>query len=252
MNPRTRRLLMDFQKIDEAFAGSSFVWIEKMEGNPPERYRVVYRVPSLKADASGRVTRSNEHVMEVSLPVGYPRQPPHCSMATQIFHPNIDSSAVCFGDFWAAEESLANLIGRIGEMITFQSYNIKSPLNPEAAVWVSRIQDSLPLAVVNFFASRFPQIIVRLSSGKQKICRVGIRGLTVGTRPGPNRLAITGDPRLSESHCQIAPRFGNITVCDFGSQTGTTVDGIPVAAKPVVVSPNSLIQAGSVTIKPKR
>jgi LSD1 subclass zinc finger protein len=34
---------------------------------------------------------------------------------------------------------------RIGEMIAYQSYNVKSPLNGEAARWVSEHLDSLPL-----------------------------------------------------------------------------------------------------------
>jgi len=212
----------------------------------------VYRVPSLKLNPDGRVTPTGEHTMDVSLPVGYPRLPPHCAVVTPVFHPNIDFSAVCFGDHWAAEESLANLIGRIGEMLSFQSYNVKSPLNAQAALWVTERQDSLPLAVINFFASQVTQILVTLPSGKQGVFRVGIKGLVVGTKPGPGRVTISGDPKLSESHCHITSRFGAIMARDLGSETGTLVDGTAIASKPVAVSANSLIQVGSSTIKPMR
>jgi ubiquitin-protein ligase len=252
MNPRARRLLADFQKIEEAFAGSPYVWIARMEGSPPEKYLVVYKAPSLSLDAQGAAKRALEHHLQVTLPTGYPREPPHCAMLTPIFHPNIDAGAVCFGDHWAAEESLANLIGRIGEMITYQSYNTKAPLNPQAGLWTREHEKELPLATINFFSPQIPQIIVTLPSGKQGVFRIGIKGLIIGAKSGPGRLAIHGDANLSEDHCHIAPKFGSVTVRDLGSASGTTVDGVPVGPKPVVVSPNSLIQAASVTIKPKR
>jgi len=37
------------------------------------------------------------------------------------------------------------LVVRIGEMICFQSYNIKSPLNAKAAAWAELNQERLPL-----------------------------------------------------------------------------------------------------------
>lgn len=252
MNPRRRRLLADFQKIEEAFAGSPHVWIAKMEGAPPEKYVIVYKTPSLVLNPQGGVDRANEHHLQITLPVGYPREPPLCVMITPIFHPNIDAGAVCFGDHWAAEESLANLIGRIGEMITFQSFNTKSPLNPQAGLWAMQHERQLPLAAINFFSTQVPQIIVTLPNGKQGVFRVGIKGLIVGTKSGPGRVMIAGDAKLSENHCHIAVRFGSVTVRDLESAGGTLVDGASVASKPVVVSPGSLIQVGSVTIKPKR
>lgn len=46
---------------------------------------------------------------------------------------NIDPATICVGDHWTAAESLATLIRRIVEMLCFQSYNVKSPRNGEAA-----------------------------------------------------------------------------------------------------------------------
>jgi predicted Zn finger-like uncharacterized protein len=40
---------------------------------------------------------------------------------------------------------------RIGEMIAYQSYNTKSPLNGEAARWVDDHADDLPLDPVSLF-----------------------------------------------------------------------------------------------------
>ena len=66
-------------------------------------------------------------------------------MLTPIFHPNIEPAAICVGDHWTASERLVDLIVRIGEMISFQTYNIKSPLDGEAAMWADLHHDRLPI-----------------------------------------------------------------------------------------------------------
>ncbi len=66
-------------------------------------------------------------------------------MLTPIFHPNIDAAVICVGDHWTAGERLVDLVVRIGEMIAFQAYNIKSPLNGEAAMWADLHAGELPI-----------------------------------------------------------------------------------------------------------
>jgi hypothetical protein len=66
-------------------------------------------------------------------------------MLTPVFHPNFDDSSVCIGDFWAASESLDDLIIRIGRMISYQEYNTKSPLNGLAAKWAAQNSHLLPV-----------------------------------------------------------------------------------------------------------
>jgi predicted Zn finger-like uncharacterized protein len=70
-------------------------------------------------------------------------------MLTPVFHPNIAPHAICIGDHWSAGESLSSLVTRIGEMLAYQSYNTKSPLNGEAAKWVDQNVERLPLDPVN-------------------------------------------------------------------------------------------------------
>ena len=73
-------------------------------------------------------------------------------MITPVFHPNIDPAKICIGDHWSAGQRLAHLIARIGEMIAYQSYNTKSPLNGQAAAWAELNQDKLPLETVDLTA----------------------------------------------------------------------------------------------------
>jgi ubiquitin-protein ligase len=66
-------------------------------------------------------------------------------MLTPIFHPNFDQSIICVGDHWGASERMVDLVVRIGEMITFQAYNLKSPLDGEAAMWADLNAKRLPI-----------------------------------------------------------------------------------------------------------
>jgi ubiquitin-protein ligase len=74
-------------------------------------------------------------------------------MLTPIFHPNIDPAYICVGDHWVAGERLTDLVTRIGEMIAYQAYNIKSPLNGEAAMWADLNGAQLPVDKTNLHAA---------------------------------------------------------------------------------------------------
>ena len=133
------------------FTGRSRIRILKTLGDPPEKYQVEYLVPSMQKDiATGAVRAHNSFIAEITLTGAYPRMAPQCRMLTPVFHPNIAPHAICIGDHWAAGESLPHLMVRIAEMLTFQSYNVKSPLNGEAARWVVQNQARLPLDTFDF------------------------------------------------------------------------------------------------------
>lgn len=141
---RLRRLTADQASLEEYVRLHPRVKLVTAEGEPPERYQVEYRVKSLRQVGDDlRVIKS--HLVEITLPRNYPRTPPQCRMLSPVFHPNIAPHAICVGDHWSAGESLKSIVVRIGEMLAYQSYNIKSPLNGEAARWVEENEDRLPL-----------------------------------------------------------------------------------------------------------
>ncbi len=145
MRPRIRRLYADFEKVSQAFAEHPYINIESYEGDPPDHYLLRMNIPGLELPKGEEVFLKNEHLVEVILPLEYPRRPPFCRMRSSVYHPNIDPGKICIGDHWSAGQSLAHLIIRIAEMITFQSYNTQSPLNAEAAAWAEQNQSELPL-----------------------------------------------------------------------------------------------------------
>jgi hypothetical protein len=133
------------------FTAQRRIRVMKTLGAPPEKYQVEFLVTSLQKDLATQALRThNAFVAEIVLTAGYPRLAPQCRMLTPVFHPNIAPHAICIGDHWAAGESLPNLVVRIGEMLAFQSYNLKSPLDGEAARWVEMNKEKLPLDRFDF------------------------------------------------------------------------------------------------------
>ena len=138
LSPRIRRLKLDHDSLFKRFTGWPLIRIVGTAGMPPELYRFQYLVRGLYVAPDGAILERNDHLLEVNLSLGYPRRAPQCRMLTPVFHPNFDDSSVCIGDFWAASESLDDLIIRIGRMIAYQEYNTKSPLNGLAAKWAAQ------------------------------------------------------------------------------------------------------------------
>jgi ubiquitin-protein ligase len=141
---RLRRLQADYQKVQDFVRRHPRLQLIQTEGDPPERYQLQYQIRGLR-QKDDRLVEVNTHLVEIALPRNYPRVPPQCRMLTPIFHPNIAPHAICIGDHWSAGESLSSIVARIGELIAYQSYNTKSPLNGEAARWTSENLDRLPL-----------------------------------------------------------------------------------------------------------
>lgn len=135
MSIRDKRLHNDYEKITGMFREGGKITVKNISGNPPEKYQIEFKVNSLVMQPNGNVQVKNSHIAEIYLTNSYPRQAPQCRMLTPVFHPNIAPHAICIGDHWSAGESLSHLIVRIAEMLAFQSYNLKSPLNGDAAKW---------------------------------------------------------------------------------------------------------------------
>jgi ubiquitin-protein ligase len=149
-NVRLRRLQSDYEAVRRLVRLHPRIQIEGVFGNPPERYRLKLKVTSLR-ERGEIVENAHEHHLEITLPRGYPRDAPLCRMLTPVFHPNIAPHAVCIGDHWTAAEPLDLMIQRVGEMLAFQSYNVKSPLNGRAAQWVEEHVGELPTDKTEFF-----------------------------------------------------------------------------------------------------
>ena len=148
---RTRRLIADLRQMNQAFGDGPVIRMLDVAGDPAGGSQNRIPGPGNRSDEIQAAGFSRAHVAEIRLVSDYPRLASACRMLTPIFHPNIDESAICIGDYWVAGERLIHLVVRIGQMIAYQEYNVKSPLNGEAAMWVDLNPDALPVDARDLF-----------------------------------------------------------------------------------------------------
>jgi ubiquitin-protein ligase len=148
MSIRLRRLQAEHQRLTRLFANHPRIQILEALGDPPDTYVVEYHLQGL-VEEKGDVKPCRLHRARISLGPNYPKERPRCIMLTPVFHPNIDHLAVCTEDIGAASQTLDQTIIFIGEMITYQAYNLQSPRNGDAARWTSEHIDELPLENVD-------------------------------------------------------------------------------------------------------
>ncbi len=145
MSARLRRLYADYQSVLNEFSEHPRIKVQPIQGNPPESYQVEYHIKGLELDPTTQRPRErNYHKALIYLHRNYPRETPRSVLETPIFHPNF-GSYICIGDHWAAGETLVDIIIKIGQMIAYQDYNPKSPLNPVAARWAVENERLLPV-----------------------------------------------------------------------------------------------------------
>jgi ubiquitin-protein ligase len=145
--PRLRRLAADFESVRAEFSGHPLVHVSPIgTSRPPEVYRVVYKVRGLRLEGDQPIP-VDHHVVEIQLPLGYPREKPLCIPLTPVFHPNI-KDYYCIQDYWAAGQPLVDTIAKIADMIQYRVYNPASPLDALAARWAAQHPDLFPIGNV--------------------------------------------------------------------------------------------------------
>jgi ubiquitin-protein ligase len=159
MNPHLRRLAADFEALRSEFSGHPHVHVQALGPLPPEGYRVTYRLAGLRLEGEQPVSAS-EHVVEIRLPLGYPREQPYCVPLTPLFHPNVDGH-YCIADYWSAGEGLVDVVAKIGDMIQYRIFNTRSPLNAVAAYWAEQHPEVFPVGRVQLVQ---PELEISLSS----------------------------------------------------------------------------------------
>lgn len=144
MTPRLRRLTMDEVQIRDELVGHACITVEPYGVSPPEVYVITYQIRGVMLDVSGQQPVVHErHVAHLYLGATYPRDKPMFLMQTPIFHPNFGArvgDAVCVGDEWTPAQPLVDLILKVGDMIQYREYNVKAPLNSDAARWVRHVE----------------------------------------------------------------------------------------------------------------
>jgi len=162
MNPRLRRLAADSEMLRTEFAGHPNITVVPLRPEPSDAYQVTYALRGIVIGADGETAYADHHTVTVQLPAGYPREKPMMVAETGVFHPNFGANPgeeICIGDYWSPARGLADIIVAVGEMIQFQRYNVRSPLNPVAARWVAANEEAFPVGTVDLYQAE-PEIVL--------------------------------------------------------------------------------------------
>jgi len=142
-----RRLGADYEAVRAEFSGHPHVTARALgPQRPPEAYRVRFRLRGLRLDGD-QPRAVDDHEVEIRLPLAYPREQPHCTPVTPLFHPNV-KDYYCIQDYWAAGQTLVDTIAKLGDMIQYRTYNPVSPLDALAARWATDNCELFPLGDV--------------------------------------------------------------------------------------------------------
>jgi ubiquitin-protein ligase len=138
-SPRNRRLRNDLAALERLVAESSVIRF-RGRGNPVQHYQIEFRGKSLER-TRGKVTVRDRHEVEIKLGASYPRTMPEIRWQTPIYHPNISEiGMVCLGGYgthWVPSLNLDELCGMLWDMARYHNYDIRSPYNRDAALWVA-------------------------------------------------------------------------------------------------------------------
>jgi ubiquitin-protein ligase len=149
--PDAQELLYAETSFDVIMKGlAGFLTPEEYEARyptmPPERYLIGYKCGGLIRKAQEDPVISELHLMEVIFGWRYPAEPPKFIWLTDIWHPNFRMPSICIeGHPFAIGLTLEQIIPEVGRMVQYQNYNVKSPLNHEAANWASENVHCFPV-----------------------------------------------------------------------------------------------------------
>ena len=138
-SPRLRRLRSDLAAMEHLRDESSVLKF-RASGRPEQHYIIEFRGKSL-ARLRGKVSVSERHEVEIKLGSSYPRGMPELRWLTPIYHPNISEiGMVCLGGYgthWVPSLNLDELCGMLWDMARYHNYDVRSPYNRDAALWVA-------------------------------------------------------------------------------------------------------------------
>jgi ubiquitin-protein ligase len=138
-SPRIRRLRNDLAALERLRSESSLFQFQAI-GSPPYHYQIMFKGGGLRRE-NGKVKVFYTHRVEIKLGASYPRTIPEIRWLSPIYHPNISEiGMVCLGGYgthWVPSVQLDELCMMLWDMARYHNYDIRSPYNRDAALWVA-------------------------------------------------------------------------------------------------------------------
>lgn len=150
MSGSSDQLAEVYKQVESYFQGHPVIIVQPTKGDPPDQYTITYSMAGIHQSPDGDIIVSNEHIIELSIPFGFPHFPPSCKPKSKIFHPDFDPAAICLGDTWEQNASLAHIILYIGKMINGETFSTKNAFNDDAAKWYIDNASKFPLNAISW------------------------------------------------------------------------------------------------------
>jgi hypothetical protein len=177
----------------ERLRSESSIFRFTTQGDPPTLYAIVFKGRGLWRDR-GKVKAVETHRVELKLGSSYPRTVPELRWVTPVYHPNISEiGMVCLGGYgthWVPSVQLDELCIMLWDMARYHNYDIRSPYNRDAALWVANQTtfrfptDERPLRDLRAALGRQAHAPDAEPSGKEPAFGSGANG---SRRPGRRR-----------------------------------------------------------------
>ena len=214
-SPRIRRLRNDLTALERLRSESS-VFEFQATGNPPHHYLITFKGKGLCRDR-GKVKIVHYHRVEIKLGASYPRTIPELRWLTSVYHPNISEiGMVCLGGYgthWVPSVQLHELCMMLWDMARYFNYDIRSPYNRDAALWVANQTSIL------FPTDSRPLRDLRVAQGRVEASNEKLKGKSTGS---------VGDSSGRSSHWpavheRVGDAMGQSLRCGPGSSVHGTL-----------------------------
>lgn len=140
----------DYSALKEKLTCYPGITILSVDKEPPEQYVIEYKLFGYGYDSDDQIQMRRRHEVQINLPFGYPHFPPTIKPLTKICHPDVAEHAIRIADYWQGNQSLADLVIHVGDMIRGAAYSVEDAFNDEAAAWYSENSEKLPLAELEY------------------------------------------------------------------------------------------------------
>jgi ubiquitin-protein ligase len=138
------RLQNEWRRLQRETAYHPFVQLVPLHGSPPFEYQIEYRLRTLALAEDGQLDFTPTCTIQLSLPDGFPLQPPDVRPLTPLFHPNVSQESIQLIPAWDPNTSLLDVVMNVGRLLAFQLYDPHQVSNPDAMQWVEQNFSSLP------------------------------------------------------------------------------------------------------------
>lgn len=137
-----RRLQIEHERF-VALTRVSSIFTFRSDGNPPTRYRWMYRGRGLVCPQrveGAPVEFADEHAVEVRLSSGFPVVPPEVRWLTPILHPNVGPSGMAslrdLGMQWHEQMPLDAVCEHVWDVIRLKVYDLERAVDFFARNWI--------------------------------------------------------------------------------------------------------------------